>query len=101
MVDRCKSIFIFMGDTSQCGMLGYRMAVWRQHIGLTPQNHPNHRYEPVYEGLHLNHHLWPMAPDTAVNPKEIDWTYQASRVLRPTYNWQGQPNRNDQETNRT
>jgi hypothetical protein len=40
-------------------------------------------------------------PDTAVNPKEIDWTYQASRLLRPTYNWQGQPNRNDQETNRT
>ena len=95
-------VFLFLWAipaSAACWGIGW--AVWRQHIGLTPQNHPNHRYEPVYEGLHLNHHLWPMAPDTAVNPKEIDWTYQASRLLRPTYNWQGQPNRNDQETNRT
>jgi len=63
------------------------IAVWRQHIGLTAQNTPTHRWEIFYEGLHKNHHDYPMAPDTAVRPGEIDWTYQASKLLRPKYNW--------------
>lgn len=74
---------------------GIGFAVWRQHLGLVAQNAKTHKWELSYEGLHLNHHLYPMAPDTAVNPGEIDWTYQASRLLRPKYNWKGQPNRHD------
>lgn len=71
---------------------GIGFAVWRQHLGLKAQNAKTHKWEVTYEGLHLNHHLYPGAPDTAVNKNEIDWTYQLSRVLRPNYDWRGQPN---------
>jgi len=70
---------------------GIGWAVWRQHWHKTPNNSPLHRWDWVYEGLHLNHHLWPMAPNTAVRPNEIDWTYQFSKLFRPKYNMQGQP----------
>lgn len=76
-----------------CWTVGW--AVWRQHIGMVANNAPTHRYEIMYDGLHLNHHLWPMAPNTAINDGEIDWTYQASRLFCPTYNWKGQPKNND------
>jgi len=66
-------------------------SVWRQHIGLKPNNTPIHRWDIFAEGLHKNHHDWPMAPNTAVRDREIDWTYQASRVFKPRYNWKGQP----------
>lgn len=66
-------------------------SVWRQHIGLKANNTPIHRWDIFAEGLHKNHHDWPMAPNTAVRLGEIDWTYQFSRVFRPKYNWQGQP----------
>lgn len=75
------------------GCWGVGFAVWRQHLGLEPGNARTHRWEIVYEGLHLNHHLHPGAPDTAFKKGEIDWTYQFSRLLKPTYDWKGQPNR--------
>jgi hypothetical protein len=37
--------------------------------------------------------LYPGAPDTAVNKNEIDWVYQFSKLLRPIYDYRGQPNR--------
>ncbi len=70
---------------------GIGWAVWRQHWHETPNNSPLHKWDWVYEGLHLNHHNYPMAPNTAVNPGEIDWTYQFSKIFRPKYNWAGQP----------
>ena len=60
---------------------------------MSAQNSKLANWEIYFEGLHLNHHLHPAAPDTAINPGEIDWTYQLSRVFRPKYDWQGQPNR--------
>jgi hypothetical protein len=89
-------IFLFLwAIPASVACWGIGWAVWRQHIGLTARNTCTHQWELLYEGLHLNHHLYPMAPNTAVNPREIDWTYQASKLLRPKYNWQGQPNKND------
>mgnify|MGYP003348602507 FL=1 len=70
---------------------GIGWAVWRQHWHKTPNNSPLHRWDWVYEGLHLNHHDWPMAPNTAVRPGEIDWTHQFSKIFRPKFNWAGQP----------
>jgi fatty-acid desaturase len=70
---------------------GVAWAVWRQHWHYEANNSPLHRWDWVYEGLHLNHHLWPMAPNTAVRANEIDWTYQFSKLFRPKYNMQGQP----------
>jgi stearoyl-CoA desaturase (delta-9 desaturase) len=72
---------------------GIASAVLRQHWGMSAQNSKLANWEIYFEGLHLNHHLHPAAPDTAINPGEIDWTYQLSRVFRPKYDWQGQPNR--------
>lgn len=95
-------VFLFLWAipaSAACWGIGY--AVYRQHVGLEARNAKSHRWEPIYEGLHLNHHLYPGAANCAVNPKEIDWTYQASRLLMPTYHWKGKPNQNDQETNRT
>ena len=70
---------------------GIGWAVWRQHWHREPNNSPLHRWDWVYEGLHLNHHLWPSAPNTAVRPTEIDWTHEFSKIFRPKFNWQGQP----------
>lgn len=70
---------------------GIGWAVWRQHWHYTANNSRFHRWDWVYEGLHLNHHLWPMAPNTAVRPDEIDWTHEISKVFNPKFNWAGQP----------
>lgn len=70
---------------------GISYSVLRQHRGLQSRNSPVANWDPIYEGLHHNHHLYPRAPNTAVNPGEIDWTYQFSKILRPTYDWRGQP----------
>ena len=72
---------------------GIGFAVWRQHLHGKAQNAPTHKWEPFYESLHLNHHLYPGAPDTAVNKNEIDWVYQFSKLIRPIYDYRGQPNR--------
>ena len=74
-------------------MWGIAFSVLRQHRGLQARNSPVHMIDFAYEGLHLNHHLYPRAPNTAVNPGEIDWSYQLSKIFRPVYDWRGQPNR--------
>ena len=87
-------VFVFfwlIPASAACWAIG--LGVWRQHYGMTAVNLPWARWQIFDEGLHLNHHLHPAAPNCAVNPGEIDWAYQASRLLRPTYNWQGQPTR--------
>jgi stearoyl-CoA desaturase (delta-9 desaturase) len=90
LIDYRAFLFFWLIPASMsCWGIGW--AVWRQHIGFKANNSPKHRWEPLYEGLHLNHHLWPMAPNTAVRPNEIDWTYQFSKIFRPQYNMQGQP----------
>lgn len=66
-----------------CWVLAF--AVWRQHAGLEPQNDWFHWFDILNEGLHKNHHINPSAPNTAFSPKEIDWTYQFSRLLFPRF----------------
>lgn len=70
---------------------GIAWAVWRQHWHYVPNNSRLHKYDWFYEGLHKNHHDWPMAPNTAVRPGEIDWTHEFSKIFKPNYNWAGQP----------
>lgn len=70
---------------------GLGIAVYLQHWNFKPRNSWADRWIPHYEGLHANHHNWPMAPNTAINPGEIDWTYQFSRIFKPNYDWRGQP----------
>jgi fatty-acid desaturase len=70
---------------------GISYSVLRQHRGLQSRNSPVANWDPIYEGYHHNHHLYPRAPNTAVNPGEIDWTYQFSKIFNPTYDWRGQP----------
>jgi|TARA_R110002126_G_scaffold154149_2_gene301258 fatty-acid desaturase len=92
LIDYKLFLFVWLIPASAaCWGIGW--AVWRQHWHLEANNSPLHRWDYLYEGLHLNHHLHPGAPDTAVNPGEIDWTYQTSKLFKPEYNWQGQPNR--------
>jgi stearoyl-CoA desaturase (delta-9 desaturase) len=92
LIDYRLFLFVWLIPASlACWGIGW--AVWRQHWHFEPNNSPIHRWDYLYEGLHLNHHLYPAAPDTAINPKEIDWTYQTSKLFNPKYNWQGQPNR--------
>jgi fatty-acid desaturase len=70
---------------------GVGWSALRTHWPCEPNNSCFHRWEPIYEGLHLNHHLWPTAPNTAVRPGEIDWTHEFSKIFKPNYNWAGQP----------
>jgi fatty-acid desaturase len=66
-------------------------AVVRQHWAMKPHNSKWNRWEFTHESLHLNHHLWAGAPNNAINPGEIDYTYQFSKLFRPIYDWRGQP----------
>jgi len=92
LIDYKLFLFVWLIPASAaCWGIGW--AVWRQHWHMEPNNSPLHRWDYLYEGLHLNHHLHPGAPDTAVNSGEIDWTYQTSKFFMPKYNWQGQPDR--------
>jgi hypothetical protein len=85
-------VFLFLWlIPSSLACWGIAWAVIRQHWDLTANNSPWHRVDFLYEGLHLNHHLWPAAPNTAVRLGELDWTYQVSKIFRPKYYWQGQP----------
>lgn len=73
---------------------GIGWAVWRQHLGLKPNNAPTASWEPTYEGLHKNHHDFPAAPNGGFEPNQIDHTYQVSRLLTIfglKHNWKGQP----------
>lgn len=70
---------------------GVAGAVITQHWNGRANNGWNHKWFLYYEALHLHHHDYPRAPNTAVYPGEIDYTYQASKIFRPKYNWEGQP----------
>jgi hypothetical protein len=70
---------------------GVAGAVITQHWGGSANNGWKHRWFLYYEALHKHHHDYPRAPNTAINPGEVDYTYQASRVFLPKYNWEGQP----------
>jgi len=67
------------------------ISIWRQHIGFQANNSPIANYDVIYEGLHKNHHLYPMAPNTAVNPGEIDWTFQTAKLFGAKFDFGGQP----------
>lgn len=70
---------------------GISAAVLFQHWGFKARNYWVDKWVPWQEGLHLNHHLYPAAPNCAVNPHEIDYTYQVSRLFTSEYDWRGQP----------
>jgi len=94
LIDYRAFLFLWLIPISlSCWGIGW--AVWRQHQDFVANNCPTHKWEPLYEGLHLNHHDHPMAPNTAIRKGEIDWTYQVSKIFRPTYNWKGQPKQDD------
>ena len=69
------------------------MSVIRQHYPLSEgvNNCKTHRWEPIYEGLHKNHHDYPAAPNSALKKGEIDYTYEFSKIFSPSYNSKGQP----------
>ena len=75
----------FIPASLSCWAIAF--AVHRQHFNLTPNNSKWFLIDFTYEGLHANHHLYPRAPNTALKPGEIDWTYQVSRLFLPKYNW--------------
>jgi len=90
LIDPYVFLFLWLMPASiACWGIGW--AVWRQHWHGKPNNSPLHRWDWVYEGLHLNHHLWPMAPNTAVRPNEIDWTHEFSKLFTKDFDWRGQP----------
>jgi stearoyl-CoA desaturase (delta-9 desaturase) len=61
-------------------------SIWRQHIGLKANNSPIANWDIIYEGHHENHHNYPTAPNTAIHPGEIDWTYQAAKLFGARFN---------------
>lgn len=67
------------------------ISIWRQHLGLHANNSPIANWDILYEGLHKNHHDVPMAPNTALNPGEIDWTYQTAKLFGAKFNSKAQP----------
>lgn len=71
---------------------GLGIGVLAQHWGYKARNFKTIDLTiPWYEGLHDNHHAAPSAPNTAFNKGEIDWSYQFSRIFKPSYDWRGQP----------
>ncbi len=85
-------VFLFLwAIPASIGCWIVTICIWRQHLGLHANNSPIANWDVIYEGLHANHHDYPMAPNTAIHSGEIDWTYQASRLFRPKYNWAAQP----------
>jgi stearoyl-CoA desaturase (delta-9 desaturase) len=85
-------IFLFVWFIpASMAIWGISFSILRQHWPMSANNCPTHRWEPLYEALHKNHHNYPGAPNTVLRKNEIDWTYQFSRLFRPKYNWKGQP----------
>lgn len=66
-------------------------SIWRQHVGLHANNSPIANWDFLYEGLHKNHHDHPMAPNTAIHPGEIDWTYLTAKLFGAKFNYKAQP----------
>lgn len=61
--------------------------VWSQHVGLNPRNHRLTNIFSLGEGLHKTHHDHPSTPNTAIDSNNVDWTYQASKIFFPKYNF--------------
>lgn len=74
---------------------GLGIGVLAQHWDFRARNTWADKWIPHYEGLHLNHHKAPMAPNTAFRKGEIDYTYQFSRIFNPKFDWRGQPDATD------
>lgn len=74
---------------------GIGVIVLVHHWGFAPGNSKINTWTLIIEGLHKNHHDYPMAPNSAIHRGEIDWTYKFSKIFLPVFNWKGQPNRND------
>jgi len=90
LIDYKVMLFLWwLPASASCWLVAW--TVVRQHLNYTPNNSPIHKIDFVYEGLHLNHHLHPMAPNTAIHPGEIDWAYQFSKLLKPKYDFRMQP----------
>ena len=83
----------FIPANMACWGIGWTVLI--HHWGKQPLNSKQNTFTLIYEGLHLNHHIYPNAPNNAINPGEIDWTYQFSKIFFPKYNWRGQPNHNE------
>ena len=85
-------VFLFLwwipASISCWGVAG---AVITQHWNGRANNGWKHRWFVYYEALHLHHHNYPRAPNTALLPGEIDYTFQASKIFKPKYYWEGQP----------
>lgn len=81
--------FWFIPASLSCWAIAF--AVLRQHYNLKPKNSRLAKIDITYEGLHYNHHLYPRAPNTALNKGEIDYTYQLSKIFRPRYDFREQP----------
>jgi len=91
-------------------LLPATFTVWAAAIAVVCQhwnNEPNNGWYKIhqllwtYDSLHKNHHDWPMAPNAAVRPNEIDYAFQFSRLFRPKYNWTGQPRGADHDNENT
>lgn len=67
------------------------ISIWRQHIGLKANNSRFANWDVIYEGLHEHHHNYPMAPNTALLPGEIDWTFRVAKLFGAKFNTKGQP----------
>ena len=90
LIDYKVMLFLWwLPASASCWLVAW--TVVRQHLNYTPNNSPIHKIDFVYEVLHLNHHLHPMAPNTAIHPGEIDWAYQFSKLLKPKYDFRMQP----------
>jgi stearoyl-CoA desaturase (delta-9 desaturase) len=83
-------LFCWLIPASMCAT-GVAAAVLTQHWHGEPNNGWHHKWFLYYEALHKNHHDYPRAPNTAINPGELDYTFQASKLFRPRYYWEGQP----------
>ena len=98
MIDIKVFLFLWLIPSAMaCWGIGW--AVWRQHWNFKPANSDLHHWDVLYEGLHKHHHDYPAAPNTALYPGEIDWTYQFAKIYRPKFYIQRQPQLNDQTIN--
>jgi len=91
LIDYKLFLFGWLIPASLCST-GVAIAVLTQHWSGYANNGWHHKWFLWYEALHKNHHDWMMAPNTAVRPGEIDYTYEFTRlVFRPEFNMRGQP----------
>lgn len=56
------------------------LAVYFQHR-QPAVNSPYHKWFPTWEGLHKNHHDYPMSSNNAREPGQIDYTFLVSKLF--------------------